>query len=60
MVGWKAKGGLADLMYILTEDHTYLNKSINHRLYVLAVGYWLCKVYGGIDFTEVNKTFFSR
>jgi hypothetical protein len=45
-------------MYLLTIDDTYLKKSINHRLFIVAVGYWLYKVYGRIDFTGVNKKFF--
>jgi hypothetical protein len=54
----KAKSGLVDLMYLLTIDDTYLKKSINHCLFVVAVGYWLYKAYGRIEFTEVNKKFF--
>jgi hypothetical protein len=51
---------LTDLMYTLvaTNPTWYTKNVLNHRLWILSIARLVCKVRGGLKFSDVNKKHF--
>jgi hypothetical protein len=48
---------LRRLLANITVDDSYF-KSFDHHIWILAVSYTICKIYGGLTFSDVNKKYF--
>jgi hypothetical protein len=51
---------LTDIMYTLvaTNPTWYTKNTLHHRLWILGIAHFVCKVRGRLEFSDVNKKYF--
>jgi hypothetical protein len=49
---------LTDIMYELVDSTWHMKNAVHHRLWILSTARLVCRVCGGLNFSDVNKKYF--